>query len=124
MKSMASSIQPTLAAASACHCSRVIVRYHGTDAVAVVDIAPGLTGVLLLRTCQLSNYQLTRVRIYDPFAAAVFGDARQAQGDFDVRRRWRQGARFHASQSGSTGCHAQRRVEKGPRGARVLPGGV
>jgi len=33
-----------LAAASACHCSRVIVRYHGTDALVAVEIAPGLKG--------------------------------------------------------------------------------
>src|SRR4029434_3380050 len=32
MKSMASSIQPNLAASSTRHCSRVTVRYHGTAA--------------------------------------------------------------------------------------------
>src|SRR5688500_705626 len=36
MKSMASSIQPILAAASARHCSRVIVRYQGSGAAVVV----------------------------------------------------------------------------------------
>jgi hypothetical protein len=43
MKSIASSIQPNLAAARTRHCSRVIVRYHGTDAaVAVADIEGGV----------------------------------------------------------------------------------
>src|SRR5687768_14306073 len=45
MKSMASSIQPTLAAASACHCARVIVRYQGGGATVAVT---GMdTGTLL-----------------------------------------------------------------------------
>src|SRR5688572_18249352 len=48
MKSIASSIQPNLAAARTRHCSGVIVRYHGTDpAVAVADIKGGVTGTLL-----------------------------------------------------------------------------
>src|SRR5688500_12731194 len=48
MKSIASSIQPSLAAARTRHCSRVIVRYHGADAaVAVAEIEGGVTGTLL-----------------------------------------------------------------------------
>jgi hypothetical protein len=50
MKSIASSIQPNLAAARTRHCSRVIVRYHGTDAaVAVADIDGGATNPPRLR---------------------------------------------------------------------------
>jgi hypothetical protein len=44
MKSIASSIQPTFAAASTRHCSPVIVRYHGAaGTAAAVFVASGCT---------------------------------------------------------------------------------
>src|SRR5262249_50416242 len=43
-KSMASSIQPSLAARSACHCCRVMVRYHGTDGVGDTEVAEARGG--------------------------------------------------------------------------------
>ena len=54
MKSIASSIQPSFAAASTRHWSRVIVRYHGTagDAAATVGKADAGWGIVARRLSQ------------------------------------------------------------------------
>src|SRR5262245_6914032 len=94
MKSIASSIQPTFAAASTRHCSAVIVRYHGAAVAAADDAAAGCVMRMSLIECPRQYERHPRHVGHDDQRREQHHEPRQRSVN-DLRHRQLRDARGH-----------------------------